>query len=102
MEEEKQTELTPHESKTLFRLKQGINMKATRRYDLDKKAAVICSKLNVKVDKQDVTDAQGVHGVAFEIDHRWWLSSGYTAWCALSQEGEKIVHYIQSIRGYEQ
>jgi hypothetical protein len=35
--------------------------------DLDKKAAVIGSKVNVKIAKRDVTGAQGVHGVAFEI-----------------------------------
>jgi hypothetical protein len=34
---------------------------------LAKKAAVIGSKVNVKVDKRDVTGAQAVHGVAFEI-----------------------------------
>jgi hypothetical protein len=67
MDKEKQTELTPHESKTLFRLKQGRKMKATCGKDLDKKAAVVGSKVNVKVDKRDVTGAQGVHGVAFEI-----------------------------------
>jgi hypothetical protein len=32
-----------------------------------KRATVIGSKVNVKVNKSDVTVAQGIHGIAFEV-----------------------------------
>jgi hypothetical protein len=51
MEAEKQTKLTPHKSKTLFRLQQGVKMKENCGKDLDKKAAVIGSKVKLKLTK---------------------------------------------------
>jgi hypothetical protein len=42
-------------------------MKKDREHDIKHKAAVVGSKVNVKVAKRDVTGAQGIHGIVFDV-----------------------------------
>jgi hypothetical protein len=59
--------ITPSESKTIFRKKMMDKMKKDREHDIQHKAAVVGSKVNVKIDKRDVTGAQGIHGIVFDV-----------------------------------
>jgi hypothetical protein len=42
-------------------------MRKAHQKDMEKKGAVVGSKVNIKLDKFDVTGAQGVHGFVFEV-----------------------------------
>jgi hypothetical protein len=42
-------------------------MMESQRKESTAKAAKVSSKVNIKLDKPDVTGVQGVHGIVFEI-----------------------------------
>jgi hypothetical protein len=58
--------ITPGKSKPIFRKRMRDKMKKDRENGINNKAAVVGSKVNVKIDKRDVTGAQGIHGIVFD------------------------------------
>jgi hypothetical protein len=59
--------ITPGESKPIFRKRMRDKMKKDRENGINNKAAVVGSKVNVKIDKCDVTGAQGIHGIVLDV-----------------------------------
>jgi hypothetical protein len=53
--------------KTAYRQEQGKKMRAARKRDVQKRGAVVGSKVNVKLDRRDVTRPQGLIGIAIKV-----------------------------------
>jgi hypothetical protein len=53
--------------KTAYRQEQGKKMRAARKGDVKKRGAIMGSKVNVKLDRRDVTRPQGLIGIALKV-----------------------------------
>jgi hypothetical protein len=53
--------------KTAYRQEQGKKMRAARKRDVEKRGAIMGSKVNVKLDRRDVTRPQGLIGIAIKV-----------------------------------